>query len=155
MVYRPLKYKDDGRDVVTFLDFLTIHCTFPAINAWISYQLYFCLFITTTTVCDTTYLEGLGTEFCNNYKAIVEPKEKYTYFYSLLRVPSYFVFCLLFAEASINLTYYKDCVFAFVTFMIYIGMLWVNFQYKTTYDEDDKLLDLNQMSAVDESQSAD
>ncbi len=57
---------------------------------------------------------------------------KYTYFYSYLKIPSYVVFCLLFAEASINLTYYKDCVFAFVTFMIYFGMLWVNFHYKTS-----------------------
>ena len=61
LIYRPLKYKDDGRDVVTLLDFLTIHCTFPAINAFISYQLYFCLMLTATTVCDTTYLKQLET----------------------------------------------------------------------------------------------
>ncbi len=65
-----MKYKDDGRDVVTFLDFLTIHCTFPAINAWISYQLYFCAFITSTTVCDTTYLKELDTQFCTDYDNI-------------------------------------------------------------------------------------
>lgn len=36
-IYKPLKYKDDGRDVVSVIDFITIHVTFPAINAWISY----------------------------------------------------------------------------------------------------------------------
>ena len=30
---------------------------------------------------------------------------------------------------SINLTYFKDCVFAIVTFCNYFGMLWANFQY--------------------------
>ena len=37
LIYKPLKYKDDGRDVVGWLDFVTIHTTFPAINAWVSY----------------------------------------------------------------------------------------------------------------------
>lgn len=54
-IYSPLKYKDDGRDVVSFIDFITIHATFPAINAWISYQLYYYLAITSTTICDTEY----------------------------------------------------------------------------------------------------
>ena len=37
LVYEPLKYKDDGRDVISIADFITIHVTFPAINAWVSY----------------------------------------------------------------------------------------------------------------------
>ena len=135
LIYRPLKYKDDGRDVVTLLDFLTIHCTFPAINAFISYQLYFCLMLTATTVCDTTYLKQLETQFCTEYENIpnIEYMKRYTYFYSYLRVPSYIVFSLLFVEASINLTYYKDCIFAMTTLLIFIGMLWVNYHYRTQY----------------------
>ena len=57
--------------------------------------------------------------------------EKYIYFYSIFAWPSIATFCLLFVEASINLTYYRDCVFAFVVFEIYFGMLWVNYEYKT------------------------
>ena len=59
--------------------------------------------------------------------------KRYTYFYSYLRVPSYIVFSLLFVEASINLTYYKDCIFAMTTLLIFIGMLWVNYHYRTQY----------------------
>ena len=54
---------------------------------------------------------------------------------------------LLFVEASINLTYYRDVVFAFVVFEIYFGMLWVNYEYKTgkiSFDDD-----TNQMSMAE------
>ena len=37
---------------------------------------------------------------------------------------------LLFVEASMYLTYYKDCVFAFTILLLYIGMLWVNFLFR-------------------------
>ena len=63
-IYRPLKYKDDGRDVVSWLDFVTIHMTFPLINAWVSYQLYYCLMITITTACSTDYLKAESTTLC-------------------------------------------------------------------------------------------
>ena len=59
LIYQPLKYKDDGRDVVSFIDFITIHVTFPTINAWISYNLYFSMMITVATVCDTAAFDSL------------------------------------------------------------------------------------------------
>ena len=68
MIYRPLKYKDDGRDVVTFVDFITIHITFPAINAWISYQLYYSAMVTATTICSTDFINNIGTEFCDEWE---------------------------------------------------------------------------------------
>jgi hypothetical protein len=34
-----VKYKDDGRELVGIVEFITIHVTFPVLNAWISYQL--------------------------------------------------------------------------------------------------------------------
>lgn len=52
-LYRPVKYKDDGRDIVSFVDYVTIHVTFPGINCWVSYQLYYAMMLTTTTVCKT------------------------------------------------------------------------------------------------------
>ena len=45
-------------------------------------------------------------------------------------IPSIIIFLLLFVEASVNLTYYKDCIFAFTVFLLYFGMLWVNFEFK-------------------------
>ena len=45
-------------------------------------------------------------------------------------IPSICAFTLLFVEASINLTYYKDCIFMFTSLLIFFGMFWVNFEYK-------------------------
>ena len=45
-------------------------------------------------------------------------------------MPSLIAFCLLFVEASIYITYYKDCIFAFVILLTFMGMMWVNIQYK-------------------------
>ena len=85
-IYSPLKYKDDGRDVVSFIDFITIHATFPAINAWISYQMYYYLAITATTVCDTSYFDDIRTAYCDGYNDIASTDthyidEKHVYFY--------------------------------------------------------------------------
>jgi hypothetical protein len=37
LIYNQVKYKDDGRDVVTVFDFISIHVTFSVINAWMTY----------------------------------------------------------------------------------------------------------------------
>lgn len=36
-LYGRVKYKDDGRELVSIVEFITIHVTFPVLNAWISY----------------------------------------------------------------------------------------------------------------------
>ena len=58
MIYEPVKYKDDGRDVVTMADFITIHVTFPVMNAWVTYQMYFCMMASVTTICYTGQIEN-------------------------------------------------------------------------------------------------
>jgi len=126
LIYQPLKYKDDGRDVVSLADFITIHATFPAINAWVSYQLYFSVLATAATICDT--FENLD-QVCMDYSSRGSD-EKRLFFYGIFIVPSIVVFILLFVESSINLTYYKDCIFAFTTFCLLCGMLWVNWEFK-------------------------
>ena len=40
-IYLKIKYKDDGRELVSWLEFVTIHMTFPALNAWITYLLLY------------------------------------------------------------------------------------------------------------------
>ena len=67
LIYSPLKYKDDGRDIVSVIDFVTIHMTFPAINAWVSYQLYYTILVTWTTVCSTDLFKGIDQSYCDNY----------------------------------------------------------------------------------------
>ena len=61
---------------------------------------------------------------------VISPAQKYIFYYSKMVIPSIIIFLLLFVEASVNLTYYKDCVFAFTVFLLYIGMLWVNIEFK-------------------------
>lgn len=127
-IYRPLKYKDDGRDVVSWIDFLTIHGTFPAINAWVSYSLYYCLEICFTTICQTSYIDNLTSEFCKDFHSyeVQHTFRHLTYFYKYLITPSFIFFILMFVESAIFITYYRDCVFAFTMFSIYSGMLWLN-----------------------------
>jgi hypothetical protein len=45
MLYNRVKYRDDGREKVSFVEFVTIHVTFPVMNAWISYQLIQAAFV--------------------------------------------------------------------------------------------------------------
>ena len=54
--------------------------------------------------------------------------------------PSQIAFALLFVEASINITYYKDCVFAFCVFTFYTGMLWVNWIQKKQFDKENPII---------------
>jgi hypothetical protein len=51
MIYNQVKYKDDARDVVSAFDFLTIHCTFSVLNAWLTYMMFFVTFTTMTALC--------------------------------------------------------------------------------------------------------
>ena len=39
LIYERVKYKDDGRELVGLVEFITIHVTFPVLNCWISYML--------------------------------------------------------------------------------------------------------------------
>ena len=49
-----MKYKDDGRELVSWFEFLTIHVTFPVINAWISYQLAYEINVVLALTCPYT-----------------------------------------------------------------------------------------------------
>jgi len=51
LIYKTTKYKHDGRDLVSFVDFISIHCTFPIMNAWITYQTLYVFFMTLATIC--------------------------------------------------------------------------------------------------------
>ena len=53
LIYLKVKYKDDGRELVSFSDFFTIQVCFPAINAWITYQTLYVLFLTVSMLCPT------------------------------------------------------------------------------------------------------
>lgn len=51
LLYKRLKYKDDGRDLVSKIDFCTIHVTFPLMNAWFTYQLIYVCYLSYAAIC--------------------------------------------------------------------------------------------------------
>lgn len=62
--------------------------------------------------------------------------------------PCLIAFGLLFVETSINITYYKDCVFAITSLCMFLGMFWVNRKYKgvgKTILQDDPVPDYDYM----------
>ena len=130
LIYEPLKYKDDGRDVVSVADFFTIHVTFSAINAWITYQMYYCIMVTFATLCDTKLFPLYDSGFCIQYRSLKGYDKHVVYWYNEMVPLSIIVFAFLFVEASVNLTYYRDCVFSSTVFCIYMGMLWVSVEFK-------------------------
>lgn len=66
LIYRAVKYKDDGRDVVTVADFISIHITFPFIHAWVSYQIVYVFMIALCAMCPDRGEEGSPNDwyFC-------------------------------------------------------------------------------------------
>jgi hypothetical protein len=52
-VYTNIKYKDDGRDYVRFIEFLAIHVTFSILHACLSYYVVYSL------------MDNLEAIFCN------------------------------------------------------------------------------------------
>lgn len=51
-IYLRLKYRDEGFEMVQWNEFITVHVTFPVINAWLSYTLVYILFLNIVNLCD-------------------------------------------------------------------------------------------------------
>lgn len=97
-VYLKIKYRDDGRELVTWLEFATIHCTFPFLNAWISYYLAYQI-----SICIFTILKTKG--------ALLQK----------LGISLYFVLTL---ENLVYLAYFKDVMFCSAVVAEFCGMFY-------------------------------
>ena len=51
-IYLRLKYRDEGFEMVQWNEFITVHVTFPVLNAWCSYTLVYILFLNIVNLCD-------------------------------------------------------------------------------------------------------
>ena len=124
LIYRTVKYKDDGRDLVTPADFVTIHVTFPFISAWITYQIVYTALIVLCAMCpDTGQQDSLNDwSFCAEYYT----PDTARFYYIMTVEPSKIAFLLIFTEMSIAITYYKDVIFSLATLVNFIGMLIVS-----------------------------
>ena len=133
LIYKTTKYKDDGRDLVSGVDFVSIHCTFPAMNAWVTYQTLYVFLMTLSAVCPEkaqSWQKNLSYDWCNKWQGLDEN----LYYYAMLVIPSKVCFILIFVEMAIFITYYKDVVFAFITFTNFCGMYYNS--YKKLDDAD-------------------
>lgn len=99
-----IKYKDDGRDYVSFREFVCIHMTFSILHSWLTYFLIFNIF-QSLWVIET---------FEPDWYEVINVIDKYN-----LAIIS---FIIMFVEMSIFLANFKDVIFATVTLLCYIGM---------------------------------
>jgi hypothetical protein len=100
--YRRVKYLDDGRDYVSFKEFLAIHVTFSVLNSWITYFVIFNFF---------QFLKIWEIQQFNMY----------------LEYAGMAAMVVMMFETTVYLAYYKDVIFAMVTLLNYIGMYIHNF----------------------------
>lgn len=134
LIYRRIKYKDDGRELVNFADFVTIQMTFPAINCWITYQLLYSVFRAMAELCpidNNIPAEGMLRNFCPDYwptDMVVDPAQKQIMMYNWLVPWSIASTFIIFTEVSMYVAYYKDVVFGFVSLVNYAGMLMMTWQ---------------------------
>ena len=98
-VYTKIKYEDDGRDYVSFKEYLAIHVTFSILYSCLSYYVAYSI---------SLFVKDFIT--------------KHNYFmldYNTLNVLLMLCFEV---EMVIYLTYYKDVIFALITLTNFVGM---------------------------------
>ena len=132
MLYLKVKYKDDGRELVTFADFITIQVCFPALNAWMTYQFFFMMMLTASTICPSDKADykniGFQEKFCprlykDNEILAQDPNWRTTVTYNWLYPYCAVAVIFMFMELSIFLAFYKDVIFSLVTLANYWGMI--------------------------------
>ncbi|CDW72569.1 UNKNOWN [Stylonychia lemnae] len=106
-------YKDDGRDFVSFKEFISIHVTFSVFHAWIT---YFCIF---------NFFRSMG-EFYEFQKS--ENKQDAEIWNLDIELWGVIAMTVMLIEMSIYLAYYKDVMFSITTLLNYVGMFIHNNQ---------------------------
>ena len=102
--YRKVKYLDDGRDYVSFMEFLAIHVTFSVLSCWMTYFVTYNLF------------------------SLIKIVDEITDVNLALETVSIIAMVIQMFECTVYLAYYKDVIFASVTLLNYIGMYMHNYE---------------------------
>ena len=108
--YRRIKYLDDGRDYVSIIEFISVHCTFSVINSWTTYFFCYNVFVYLQKIFKSKDPES-NNEFVSDYMTII-------------------AIILMNFESTIYLSYYKDVVFSFITWLNIVGMYLFNFDQR-------------------------
>lgn len=106
-VYTKIKYLDDGRDFVSWIEFLSIHCSFSVLHCCLSYYVIY-NYVTSLAYIIDDYFDG---EY-KCHRCLVFTYEEWSIIGMLL----------LFLEMTVYLAYYKDVIFGTFTSLNYIGM---------------------------------
>lgn len=102
--YRKVVYKDDGRDYVTFSEYVSINCTFSCLHSWVT---YFCIFSFFKSYFDWEGIEN------NDYEKLKQLD---------IGIIGVFAMALMFIEMTIYLVYRKDVIFGLMTLADFVGM---------------------------------
>lgn len=117
--YRRVKYLDDGRDYVSFKEFLSIHVTFSVLNSWMTYFVYFNLF---------------------QFIKIIEDAQKIDPYQEFIGIVA--MVAIMF-ETVVYLAYYKDVIFAMITLLNYVGM-YIHNQEDIEANPEDQVAEVEQ-----------
>lgn len=116
-----MKYKDDGREFVSVLEFITIHCTFPLMNAWVTEQLFYQISSLFIQTCPFSQRLQPNYFWCaQGY--IVQTRQQYQY--SLFNWFAYVAYSVITCENLIYLAYYKDVIFSTAVILEYSSMYY-------------------------------
>lgn len=139
LIYRKIKYRDDGRELVTGWQFLNNHVSFAVINAWCSYQMYYSFVNSLEVLCEPSfsYVSNDTTspfDYCHLVGTKIDTYEfpLTLYYYTMLPNVCKVCYLLIFIEMVINLAYWKDIIFSSAVLLIFGGMLAL--AYRMKYD---------------------
>lgn len=118
-----VKYKDDGREIVSWYEYVTIHTTFPFINAWMTYTLFYQFTLVVLLECpyDNRFDEDVHL-VCHNGNPNAQSKGEYQYNLLINYAKSFYLFILI--ESIYGLAYFKDIAFCFFVGVEYCGMFF-------------------------------
>ena len=113
-LYTRVKYLDDGRELVTPTEFVSLHFTLTFMSGWMSYQLAIQFLILLTKMCsnqESTFLEEFQDQVCVSDRN------------TTLDLGTIAVFSMLGVELSIYLANYKDICYGLVM-LLYLGPVY-------------------------------
>ena len=107
---------------MNWVEFVTIHCTYPIINAWMSYNLAFEFIAVLSQYCPyDPKPDSKQWYFCTGNP---DNLSESAYYYSLFYNPAKVCYLILVCENLINLAYYKDVVFGLMLTLEFAGIFY-------------------------------
>lgn len=130
-MYHKVKYLDDGRDLVSAPDFVSIHVAVSIMNSWMTYICIYTSAINFARLCPYSFLSADTKRYhwyCPQYSSEEESLPLQQYYYNMFMTYSEFFIIVILCEVFYVLAYYKDIVFSSCFLCFFVGMLITNYQ---------------------------